>query len=134
MVKFAGRWGRRGRFAPIREVVDCSRGSAPASASGLTLPSTAFCRHQAQRHPGCSVSVQPIHRDVTVTAQAAQAAKCGPASRARPLGGGWGSSPRWVRILSITGRSMMAAMVFSSPAPQFGQVCMSMSKRSFSED
>ena len=28
------------------------------------------------------------HRDVTLTAQAAQTAKCGPASRARPLGGG----------------------------------------------
>ena len=37
-----------------------------------------------------------------------------------------GLSPRWVRIFAITGRSRMAAMIFSSPPPQFGQVCMSM--------
>jgi hypothetical protein len=42
--------------------------------------------------------------------------------------GGCGSSPRWVRIFSITGRSRMAAMILSSPAPQLGQCCMSMSK------
>jgi hypothetical protein len=28
----------------------------------------------------------------------------------------------------------MAAMIFSSPLPQFGQCCMSMSQRSFSAD
>jgi len=64
----------------------------------------------------------------------AQCAQAGPTSRARPLGGGCGSSPRWPRIFSITGRSRMAAMIFSSPPPQFGQCCMSMSKRSFSAD
>jgi hypothetical protein len=47
--------------------------------------------------------------DVFATAGAAQAAKCS-ASRARPLGGGCASSPKWVRIFSITGRSSMAAM------------------------
>jgi hypothetical protein len=50
-----------------------------------------------------------------------------PCSRARPLGGGCGSSPRWVRIFSSTGRSRMAAMILSSPPPQFGQRCMSIS-------
>jgi hypothetical protein len=29
-----------------------------------------------------------------------------------------------VRIFSITGRSKMAAMIFSSPAPQFGHLCV----------
>jgi hypothetical protein len=33
-----------------------------------------------------------------------------------------------VRIFSMTGRSRMAAMILSSPPPQFGQCCMSMSK------
>jgi hypothetical protein len=28
----------------------------------------------------------------------------------------------------------MAAMILSSPPPQFGQCCMSISKRSFSKD
>jgi putative ABC transport system permease protein len=64
-------------------------------------------------------------------AGAAQVAKRCPASRARPRGGGCGSSPRWVRIFSITGRSRMAAMILSSPAPQFGQCCMSMSNTCF---
>ncbi|HRH86950.1 MAG TPA: hypothetical protein PLO41_08900 [Rubrivivax sp.] len=31
-------------------------------------------------------------------------------------------------IFSITARSRMAAMIFSSPLPQFGQSCMSMSR------
>ena len=48
-------------------------------------------------------------------------------SRALPLGGGWGSNSRWSRIFWITGRARMAAMIFSSPAPQFEQCCMSMS-------
>jgi subtilisin family serine protease len=39
-----------------------------------------------------------------------------------------------VRGQPMTGRSRMAAMIFSSPPPQFGQCCMSMSKRSFSAD
>lgn len=43
-----------------------------------------------------------------------------PASRAHPLGGGCGARPRCVRVLSITGLSKMAAMFFSSTAPQFG--------------
>jgi hypothetical protein len=41
---------------------------------------------------------------------------------------------RPARIFSITGRSMMAAMMFSSPAPQFGHRSTSMTKRSFSAD
>ena len=44
------------------------------------------------------------------------------------LGGGCGSSPGWVRIFSITGRSKMAAMILSSAEPQLGQCCVSMSK------
>jgi hypothetical protein len=59
---------------------------------------------------------------------AAQGAKSCPAWRARPLGGGCGSSPRWVRIFSITGRSRIAAMILSSAPPQLGQCSMSMSK------
>jgi hypothetical protein len=35
--------------------------------------------------------------------------------------------PRWLRILTITGGSSMAAMIFQAP-PQFGQCSMSMSK------
>ena len=66
--------------------------------------------------------------DVYATVGTAQAANSCPASHARPLGGGCGSSPRCVRIFSITGRSRMAAMIFSSPLPQFGQCCMSTSK------
>ena len=74
---------------------------------------------------GCRVAA--ARGDRYSTARAAQAAKCSPASRTRPLGGGCGSNPRWLRIFSITGRSRMAAMILSSPAPQFGQRCMSMS-------
>jgi hypothetical protein len=44
-----------------------------------------------------------------------------PASLARPRGGGRGSNPRWVRILPIAARCRIAAMIFSSPAPQLGQ-------------
>ena len=72
--------------------------------------------------------------EMSLTVSAAQVAKSCPASRTRPRGGGCGSSPRWLRIFSITGRSRMAAMIFSSPAPQFGQCFVSMSKRSFSAD
>jgi hypothetical protein len=35
---------------------------------------------------------------------------------------GCGSGPGWGRIFSTTGRSRMAAMILSSPAPQFAQV------------
>ena len=45
-----------------------------------------------------------------------------------PWAGGWGANPRWLRILSITGRSMSAAMILSSPLPKFGQRCRAMSK------
>jgi hypothetical protein len=43
------------------------------------------------------------------------------------LGGGWGSSPGWARVFSITCRSRMEAMILSSPAPQLGQCFVSMS-------
>jgi hypothetical protein len=59
--------------------------------------------------------------EMSLKVSAAQVAKSCPASRIRPRGGGCGSSPRWVRIFSITGRSRMAAMIFSSPPPQFGE-------------
>ena len=39
-----------------------------------------------------------------MTISAAQVAKSCPASRTRPRGGGCGSSPRWLRIFSITGK------------------------------
>jgi hypothetical protein len=48
---------------------------------------------------------------VVVTSGAAQMAKSSPASRAQPQGGGYGSSPRWVRIFSITGRWRMVAIL-----------------------
>jgi hypothetical protein len=45
------------------------------------------CRHSAQRHPGgCRVAA--VRGDRCPTARAAQAAKCSPASRTLPLGGG----------------------------------------------
>ena len=65
--------------------------------------------------------------EVSLTVSAAQVAKSCPDSRALPRGGGCGSRPRWVKIFSIAGRSRMAAMIFSSPAPQFGHRSMSMS-------
>ena len=42
-------------------------------------------------------------------------------------GGARVGRPRWARILTITGGSSMAAMLFKLP-PQFGQCSMSMSK------
>jgi hypothetical protein len=42
-------------------------------------------------------------------------------------GGARVGRPRWVRILTITGGSSMAEMIFKLP-PQFGQCSMSMSK------
>src|SRR5215467_7269617 len=42
-------------------------------------------------------------------------------------GGARVGRPRWVRILTITGGSSMAAMIFKAP-PQLGQCSMSMSK------
>ena len=42
-------------------------------------------------------------------------------------GGARVGRPRWLRILTITGGSSMAAMIFKLP-PQFGQWSMSMSK------
>ncbi len=58
---------------------------------------------------------------------AAQHAWCPTGSRAGALEGGGGTSPRWLSIFSISGRSRMAATILSSPQPQFGQCCMSMS-------
>jgi hypothetical protein len=40
--------------------------------------------------------------------------------------------PRWARILTITGASSIAAMIFKRP-PQFGQCSMSMSKTRLSK-
>ena len=54
--------------------------------SGLTLMLAMACRRGAQRHHGCGVAA--ARGDRCPTAQAAQAAKCSPASRALPLGGG----------------------------------------------
>ncbi len=54
--------------------------------------------------------------NVLPTAGATQAAKC-TGSRARPLGGGCGFSPRWLRIFSITGRSRRAAMAVEVSTP-----------------
>ena len=44
------------------------------------------CRHSAQRHPGRRVAA--AHSDSYPTVRATQAAKCSPASRTLPLGGG----------------------------------------------
>jgi hypothetical protein len=102
----------------------------------------------AQRHPGRvtrhsldvpSVGAVRLHsrlkpRSTRSGLSRAQCAQASPVARARPIGGGCGSCPRWPRIFSITGRSGIAAMIFSSPAPQFGHRSMSMSKRSFSAD
>jgi hypothetical protein len=51
--------------------------------------------------------------------------------RASARGGARDGRPRWLRILTITGGSSMAAMIFKAP-PQFGQCSMSMSKTSLS--
>jgi len=47
-------------------------------------------------------------------------------------GGARAGRPRWLRILTITGGSSMAAMIFKLP-PQFGQCSMSMSKTRLSK-
>ena len=47
--------------------------------------------------------------------------------RAGARGGVRVGRPKWLRILTITGGSSMAAMIFKAP-PQFGQFSMSMSK------
>ena len=47
--------------------------------------------------------------------------------RAGARGGARVGRPRWLRILTITGGSSMAAMIFKAP-PQLGQCSMSMSK------
>src|SRR5215472_2392102 len=47
--------------------------------------------------------------------------------RAGARGGARVGSPKWLRILTITGGSSMAAMIFKAP-PQLGQCSMSMSK------
>ena len=47
--------------------------------------------------------------------------------RAGARGGARVGRPRWLRILSITGGSSMAAIIFKAP-PQLGQCSMSMSK------
>jgi hypothetical protein len=96
------------------------------------VPAAGHARQPRHAFGGCGALGQspeaPLHQ---VRAQCTQAS---PVSRTRPWGGGCGSSPRWPRFFSITGRSRMAAMILSSPAPQFGPCCMSMSKRSFSAD
>ena len=55
-------------------------------------------------------------------------APCRAWPRAGTRGGARACRPRCVRIFSITGRSRMAAMILSSPVPQFGQCCISISK------
>src|SRR5215831_13933108 len=47
--------------------------------------------------------------------------------RAGARGGARVDKPKWVRILTITGGSSIAAMIFKAP-PQFGQCSTSMSK------
>jgi len=47
--------------------------------------------------------------------------------RAGARGGARVGSPKWLRILMITGGSSMAAMIFKAP-PQLGQCSTSMSK------
>jgi hypothetical protein len=60
--------------------------------SGLTLMLVMTFRHSAQHHPGRRVAA--ARSDSYPTAQATQAAKFSPGSRALPLGGGCGSNPR----------------------------------------
>jgi|GEM_PF-5165310 len=57
----------------------------------------------------------------------AQSTQASPVSPTQTRGG-CASNPRWLKIVSITSRFRMAAMIFNSPAPQFGQCCMSVSK------
>ena len=59
----------------------------------VPLASKALRRHGTQRQPGCGLGLQPVARCFP-TAGAAQAANSCPGSRARPLGGGCGFSPR----------------------------------------
>src|ERR687892_270568 len=47
--------------------------------------------------------------------------------RAGERGGARGGRPRWLRILTITGGSSIAAMIFKAP-PQLGQCFTAMSK------
>jgi hypothetical protein len=74
-----------------------SPGALAVKSSGLTLPLMESRRNVVRRRPGCGLALQP-RGVVLVTAGVvqgvAQAAKSCPASRARPRGGGCGSSPR----------------------------------------
>ena len=105
---------RPGRFRPSRSLgLDLGVDpvfSAIQSARGRSA--TSHWRQAAQ--PFCVYGVRDGRRGSGSFSLAAP--------RARPLGGGCGSSPRWVRIFSITGRSRMAVMILSSPAPQLGAV------------
>ena len=65
---------------------------------------------------------------VLMTAGAAQVASVLPDLTRPPSRRGLRVQAQVRQDFPITGRSRMAAMIFSSPAPQFGQCCMSMSK------
>ena len=105
------------------------------SSFGLELRSipspSASSRNAVQHHPGCC-----WQRSLARSFSEGPRGSGGEVSPrlAHPVPGRrlW-IQPRWPRIFSITGRSRMAATIFSSP-PQFGQCCRSNSKRSFSED
>jgi hypothetical protein len=116
-------------FAGLGPVWGRSQAAGLARSSGLTLLRAASRRHGAQRLPGCSVALQHVATCLRLSARlsrrsaapAAGSREPGPgAVAADPAPGEQGSS-------RMTGRSRIAAMILSSPPPQFGQSCMSMS-------
>jgi MFS family permease len=110
--RLQARGWRVGRSLNVHGTQDWTR------VSGLTLMLAMDCRHGAQWGATGGGRVPAARSDWYPTAQAAQAAKCSPASRTRPLDGGCGSNPRCARIFSITGRSRMAAMILSELVPE----------------
>jgi hypothetical protein len=78
----------------------------------------ARCAHLARS--ATQAARQPLHCTGRVPswAPATQAASSCPASRALLCGGGWGCSPRWVRILPIAGGARRAAVGAAGRAAQ----------------
>src|SRR5215813_5840430 len=88
-----------------------NRGFAPASSGGAVAGSARLARRRIALATGFGSQVVWNRSN-----------RC-----AGARGGARVGRPRWVRILTITGGSSMAAIIFKAP-PQLGQCSMSMSK------
>src|SRR5262249_11656323 len=114
------------RVSIVKELSEKSenRGFAPASSGGAVAGSARLARRRAAR----SNSERAAAKDcVGRLVFGCQIVWNRSTRRAGERGGARGGSPKWLRILTITGGSSMAAMIFKAP-PQLGQCSMSMSK------